>query len=84
MTYSTANPESDLELKRRLINTRKKMYCNILKRFKEQNRIGVVSDELLTAFKNCYNDFVFEDAKEEYLKIKKDGINGKLGKGDRV
>lgn len=66
----------DLELKRLLVNRRKRMYLNILRRFEERNKKAIVSDEMLIAFKNCYNDFVFEDAKEEYLKIKMEELNG--------
>lgn len=76
MSLKTNAESDDLDLKRLLVNRRKKMFYNILKRFKERNIIGVVPDEMLNAFKNSYNEFVFEDAKEEYLKIKMEGING--------
>lgn len=65
----------DMELKRLLVNRRKKMFGNILKHFSEKNAVGVVSDETLEKFRNSYNAFVFDDAKEEYLKIKMEDLN---------
>lgn len=69
------NVNDDLELKRILVNRRKRMFCNILRHFEERNRKGIVSNEMLAEFKSAYNAFVFEDAKEEYLKIKAEVLN---------
>lgn len=36
------NINDDLELKRILVNRRKRMFCNILRHFEERNRKGIV------------------------------------------
>lgn len=69
-----SNINNDLELKKMLVNRRKRLYCNLVAHLKRANARGAVSNEMLNAFRSCYNDFVFEEAKKEYLSLKMKSI----------
>jgi hypothetical protein len=62
--------ESDDDLKRSFINRQKRLFNNIYNQLKIANEKGILSNEQLEAYKNSYNEIVYDDAKKAYIAYK--------------